>query len=92
MKLCRKDKNLGHSLPAHCDGCPILAQSFEVVAQVLAVGVVRDRHGKKTSGLELAAEAFGQAGHFYRIATGLFPLVKLLVASSNPVDLGLVTS
>ena len=79
-------ENLGHGLPALCDGRPILAQPFEVVPQMLAVGVVRDRHGEKTAGLEFAPEPLGQLGHFHHIANRLFPLVELLVASPKPVD------
>jgi hypothetical protein len=73
-------------LPALCDGRPTLAQSFEVVPQVLAVGVIRDCHSEKTAGLEFAPEPLGQLGHFHRIANRLFPLVELLVASPKPVD------
>jgi len=79
-------RNLGHGLPALCDGRPTLAQSFEVVPQVLAVGVIRDCHSEKTAGLEFAPEPLGQLGHFHRIANRLFPLVELLVASPKPVD------
>ena len=79
-------ENFGHGLPSPCDGPPTLAQSFEVVPEVGAVPVVRNCHGEKTARLELAAEPFGQFGHFQRITTGLLPLVELLVTSPPPVD------
>lgn len=51
--------DLTASLSPFGDGLPALAQPFEVAPQVLAIGVVRDRDGEKTAGLELAAETHG---------------------------------
>lgn len=71
-------------------GCRTLAQPPEVLPQVRAAGFVRDRHCEKNSGLEPAAELFGQAGHFDRIAYGLFSLVEFQVASEQPIDFRLL--
>ena len=50
-------------------------------------GILRDRQGEESPGLEPTSEFLGQACHFDRVAKGLLPLVEFPVPSTKRVEL-----